>query len=367
MFAAGQTEDETHAPPASTPVVLRIRWRVKVLPSPPVWAWVILGLVFIKVFYFAWTDTLWRSDVYSIIGLGSIIVLCELLSWQTRRPAHRRIEQLERTARATNDAATIAIIERARGAMMRSDRTLDPVSWRARFERLGADPPAVVLFENVRPTGAPASAAGEEIDLGAARPMGPQEVRFWVCLNLIAASACAVLTALALLSGELIVEALMLWFILPFMLAIPVARTLARRGLSPIQLSAALCAPGRMEFVRAGRSRIFAPADSTLVIEPVMHPVGPIGFAAGAAWRLAGRAAPILHRAARAWARRGWLGRWRRLEQAVGLRRFRRPITATFIRDDGMRARLTFMSGREDPGLAELWARWVEPADAQRR
>ncbi len=235
-----------------------------------------------------------------------------------------------------------------------------------RNESDGEEPPALLLMDHAWPRSAPTEAISETIDLGPARARGAQERRAVKWTLIILASVAMVTSVIGFLAGD--ARSMIWWGLLFVAIAIFLRPVIARRGANPFDVSALLVSPKRVEKVRLGRATAFTPEDTTLVLERARLPGAFLIHLGGAILRAVGRLAPFLAEPlARAWRRivvhfirAGWLTSWRRIERALDLAQFSPPVRATLIRDDGKSHAILFLSGRPDPSLADLTARWLD-------
>ncbi len=350
-----------------------------VTPAPPRLAYlialapvVVITAILSIALFFVFPGLEWQSILLRSFLIGApfsapliaLLLLAEPIATRTRRAGRERIEVINalvtRDASLTRERRAELIAERARltAADSHRDALIDT-------ESLEDIPGAVlVAFRHAWPKPTLQATPSEEIDLGASRRRGSQEHRVWIFL-LVMSLAAIVTCVIVLPARGLPPGHVAMWTIPGFLGVLLTLRPmLAQLGVLPVELSATLVSPGRVERVNLGRSRVFTTADSIVVLERISLFLDAYPHALGLAlarisrrWPRAGRAIQLpIH----AYVRRGWLARWRRLERALRFERFRRPIRAVILRDDGLRFVMRFVSGRNDPALAEFVARWTE-------
>jgi hypothetical protein len=261
------------------------------------------------------------------------------------------------------------------------DERIDALAHRLRAERMlatslgvrffrrearrrgGSDHLEMIVFRHAWPAAHADETFGEAIDL-VGSGLGPQERKgviwsavLWTPLaaTLIVGGLLTPMRTLGILS---VATAIIPYALLLLWLAI-------RLDLTPITIGGAQASPRSVETLRRGRTTTFQPEDTLLILEQVRTPLWWLRAPVLGLARLIPGLLPALRRLTDWWARRGWLGRWRRLEQQIGAVRFRPPIRAVFIREDGRRWSKVFLSGRNDPTLASLVARWTLPAEGR--
>lgn len=351
---------------------------VPIAPAPPWWLYAAalalpLGQMAVIIFANAYGASIGANPIeWRVVGatlmertswwlliLPAIVLADELLAARRRRGLRDSIRSLP--APPERSAAEEAWMARASAAARRRpDRLFDAEEWRTtdagRWNSL-------IVFDNVWPRAALATPPGEEVDLGAGRERGPQERRAMIWTLVLAAlfgiSGSVYLAArgaepvftLGVLGAAAIPFGVALW------------RLAERAGVSLFSIGGVVAAPGRVEARRLGRFESYTPEEATIVLERMRPPMAALGAALRAGAEKMLDRAPAL----RAWwrglvvafIRKGWLTRWRRLERRVGLRKFRRPVRAMLVRPGAAPVRIRFLSGREDPGLADLVARWL--------
>jgi len=282
-------------------------------------------------------------------------------------PAARMIRRsminsmLERRGDAAHDPAEVAWRCRAAGILAhRSGFDFD--AWVQHADET-ARRIETIVFRHAWPAAAADDALGEELDLTSGR-IGLQEKKgltwsaiLWTPLALAIAlggvrTSSPGLATASILAGVAPYAAIAAWLLI-------------RTGLTPISVGGATISPRVVRVLRRGRSAQFDPDDSILLLERLRTPGWWLFLPVVRLAALSPTLRDAWRAVARWWARRGWLGRWRRLEQRVGAVRFRPPIRAVFVRLDGRRWSKTFLSGREDPALASLVARWTMPPAEQ--
>jgi len=230
----------------------------------------------------------------------------------------------------------------------------------------GAEPPALLIIDHAWPRAAPSEALYETIDLGPARARGAQERRAVKWTLILLASVAMVTSVIGFLQGDS--RSLIWWGLFLVAAALFLRPVLARTGANPFDVSALLVSPRQIEKVRLGRTTTFTPGDSTLVLERARLPAAFLVHLARTALRALRRRLPFLAEPfGRLWRRvvlrfvhAGWLTRWRSIERALDLAQFSPPVRATLTRDDGKSHSILFLSGRPDPSLADLTARWLD-------
>lgn len=347
-------------------------------PSPPWWLYLAacalpVGQVGLVVFANAYGaamaaksmewgivfKTLSENVSWWLFVMPLLIGVDEALAMRRRR----RLACESETSSAADDAgfAALAWAGRARAASRARDGgAFDLPDW---WAASGGDAPRLVVFDNAWPRAALSAPPGEEIDLGAGRERGPQERRAWRWTLILAGvfGAAAAGASAARGASPLFILGVAGIAAVPFVVFL--WQWSERAGVSMLPARRVTAAPGRVETTRYGRTVVFTPAESTLVLERMRPPLLALGEAlrnaVDDALSLAPRARARSRGLVAGFVRHGWLTRWRRLERMAGLGKFRRPVRAVIVRPDGARVRLRFLSGREDPGLADLVVRWL--------
>jgi hypothetical protein len=184
--------------------------------------------------------------------------------------------------------------------------------------------PLVILVDSAFPVALGGEDVSEPVDVGAGRRLTEKQrcaarraIPLWLAAAVLAGLFYARFSA-----GVSVYIAIL--FVLPLW------AWMARLGVAPIDLSCAIATPGRIDHTRFGRTQSFTVSDSVIVIEPLVH------FAD----QDLGRPSCV---------------------PAVSASRGR--FAATIVCRDGRRTRLVY-EGSDDPGLADLVARWIAPCGA---